>query len=208
MKSHLLIAGPLLASMLAACGTTSNIKPTRTAEALVTVPSAKGKPALDLSGYDKVVVLDYVDATDKSKIKPGDLSTYSDHVTTAAHEFADLIAHKLRATGAFTEVVRGPSPGKALVVSGHITRLTEGNATLRLLIGMGAGSSYFDASTDLADAESGTELGQVATDRNSWVLGGGLAAGQTVQSFMDGAADKIAADLREGKAGIAVAKTH
>jgi Domain of unknown function (DUF4410) len=94
------------------------------------------------------------------------------------------------------------------VVSGHITRLTEGNATLRLLIGMGAGSSYFDASTDLADAESGTDLGQVATDRNSWVLGGGIAAGQTVQTFMEGAADKIAADLREGKVGAAVAKAH
>jgi len=208
MHIHLRNAGPVLALLLAACGTTSNIKPTRTAEAIVTTPAAKEKPALDLSGYDTVVVLDFVDGTDKSRIKPAELVAYSDHVAAATHEFADLIAQKLRATGAFQEVLRGPSPGKALVVSGHITRLTEGNATLRLLIGMGAGSSYFDATTDLADAETGTDLGQVATDRNSWVLGGGIAAGQTVEGFMQGAAEKIATDIHQSKVGQAVAKAH
>ena len=36
---------------------------------------------------------------------------------------------------------------------------------------------------------SGDSLGQVTTDKNRWALGGGIAATQTVQSFMQGAAE-------------------
>jgi uncharacterized NAD-dependent epimerase/dehydratase family protein len=73
---------------------------------------------------------------------------------------------------------------------------------------MGAGSSYFDATTALADAETGASLGLVTTDKNSWALGGGIAAGQTVQSFMQGAAEKIAKELKERKKGATVASRH
>ena len=208
MKIYLCIAGPVMATVLAACGSTTVIKPTREAEATIAAPEPKGKATLDLAGYDKVVVLDFVDAVDKTKIKPADLRAYSDTVATATHTFPDLIAQKLRDTGAYREVVRGPSPGKAVVISGRITRLTEGNSALRLFVGMGAGSAYFDATTDLADAESGSSLGEVATNKNSWVLGGGFAAGQSVQSFMEGAAEKIAQDLHDGKARPTVAKVH
>ena len=165
-------------------------------------------PALDLSGYDRVVVLDFADATDKSKIKPADVRAYTDSVTTALHAFPDLIAQKVRDTGAFQEVLRTAGPGKALSISGRITRLTEGSAAMRLWIGMGAGSSYFEATTELADAESGKALGTIATNKNSWALGGGIAAGQSVQSFMQGAAEKIAAQLRDGKKGTVAAKAH
>ena len=37
-------------------------------------------------------------------------------------------------------------------------------------------------------------LGQIVTDKNSWALGGGLAATQTPEGFMRGAAKKIAAE--------------
>ena len=208
MKSCLRITGLALASVLAACGTTSDIQPSPKPEAVAAAPVQKGKPALDLSAYDKVVVLDFVDATDKSKIKPADVRAYSDTLATAAHSFPDLIAQKVRDTGAFQEVVRGESAGKALVISGRITGLAEGNAALRLFIGMGAGSSHFDATTELADAETNAVLGQLTTDKNSWALGGGLAAGQSVQSFMQGAAEKIAKQIADSKRGPATAKAH
>jgi hypothetical protein len=197
----------MLILALCACGTTSNIKPGPKPDAVAgqTQPAATG---LDLSGYEKIVVLDFTDATDKSKLKPEKVAAYSEAMAAAVRTFPDLIAKKVRETGAFQEVVRGPGAGKALVLSGHIDRLVEGNGALRLLVGMGAGSSYFDATTALADAETGTSLGLVTTDKNSWALGGGIAAGQTVQSFMQGAAEKIAKNLKERKQGATVASRH
>lgn len=208
MKSCIHFAVLALTAMLVACGTTSNIKPSAKPESAVVSPAQKGKAVLDLSGYDKVIVLDFVDATDKGKLKPDEARSYSDTMASAVRSFPDLIAQKVRETGAFQEVVRGPSPGKALSISGRITRLTEGSSSLRLWIGMGAGSSYFEATTELSDAESGESLGLVATDKNSWALGGAIAATQTVQSFMQGAAEKIAVQIRESKKGPTVAKTH
>ena len=141
MNNIVRIAGLALASMLAACGTTGSIQPTAKPQAVVGAPAPKGGVPLDLSGYDRVVVLDVVDATNKSGIKPADLRAYSATMATAVRTFPDLIAQKLR----------GPNPGKALRISGRITRLTDGNSSLRLFIGMGAGSAYFDAATELAD---------------------------------------------------------
>jgi Domain of unknown function (DUF4410) len=202
------IAVPVLAAALAACGTTGDIQPEHRTATALTAPAEKGKPAVDLSGYDRVVVLDFVDATDKGKLKPDEVRAYTDQMATAVHTFPDIIAAKIRDTGAFQEVIRGQSQGKALVISGRITRLEEGSGALRFWVGMGAGSSYFDATTDLSDAASGETLGHVVTDKNSWALGGAIAATQTVQSFMQGAAQKIAAQLRDGKRGQSVASTH
>ena len=208
MANMLRIAPLLAAAALTACGTTGDIQPEHAPPTAVTAPAEKGKVPIDLSGYDKVVVLEFVDGTDKAKLKRGEIGAYTDHMATAVHTFPDIIATKIRATGAFQEVIRGPSPGKALVISGRITRLEEGNGALRLFIGMGAGSSHFEAVTELSDGESAQTLGHVATDKNSWALGGGIAATQTVESFMQGAADKIAAQLRDGKRGPSVASTH
>jgi hypothetical protein len=208
MNSHVRITTVFMFTLaLCACGTTSNIKPSPKPEAVA--GQAQPAPAnLDLSGYEKVVVLDFTDATDKSKLKPDKVAAYSEAMATAVRTFPDLIAQKVRETNAFQEVVRGPGTGKALVVSGHIDRLVEGNGALRLLIGMGAGSSYFEATTGLADEETGNALGLVTTDKNSWALGGGIAASQTVQSFMQGAAEKIAKELQQRKKGAAVASSH
>jgi hypothetical protein len=193
---------------LAACGTTSNLQPSNPVATPASPHALAKTAALDLSGYDKVVVLDFTDATDKTKLKPEDARSYSDSMSTAVRTFADLIAQKIRSTGAFADVIRGGNAdGKALVVSGRITRLVEGNGTLRFFIGFGAGSSYFEATTDVGDVESGQNLGHVVTDKNSWALGGGLAATQTVQSFMEGAATKIATQLKDDKKGIAATKT-
>lgn len=193
------IAVTMLALLLTACGTTSNIQ-------AISKQEASAAPAKEFSSYSKVTVLDFVDATDSSKIKAEQLQTYTDTMKRASQNFADLLAQEIRATGAFAEVVRGSSTGKALMVSGRINRLVEGNAALRFLVGFGAGSSYFDAAVELTDAESGASLGQITSDKKSWVLGGGIAATQTVDSFMKGVAENVATQLRDAKLGKPTAK--
>jgi Domain of unknown function (DUF4410) len=186
---------------LAACGTTSNIKPETTTEAPTATQPAVAK--IDLSSYDRVVVLDFSDATNTIGMKPDQVRAYSDTVATATRTFADLIAQKVRDGKAFHEVLRGPNSGAALVVSGRITRLVEGNSFARLML-PGAGMSHFEATTELTDAATGHVLGHLNTDNKSWALGGGIAASQSVQTFMNEAAEKIALQLKEQKQGSAV----
>jgi uncharacterized protein DUF4410 len=195
MRFHISILVAVIATTIAGCGTTSNIQPAQKPEA--SAKSANDAPVkLNLAPYKKIVVLDFTDATDKSKLNPDELRSYNDMLATDGRVYADLIATKLRDTKAFPDVVRGPSPGKCLVVSGQITRLVEGNAAARFFL-PGAGSSHFEATTDLVDGETGESLGHLTTDKRSWVLGGGLAATQSVQSFMIGAAEKVADQLKE-----------
>ena len=106
-----------LATAIAGCGTTSNIEPDQKPEA--SAKSANDAPVkLNLAPYKRIVVLDFTDATDKSTLKPDELRSYNDMLATDGRVYADLIATKLRDTNAFPDVVRGPSPGKCLIVSG------------------------------------------------------------------------------------------
>lgn len=193
------LGGTLL--VLVGCGSTSQVKPAASSEAVAAAPA----PTMDIRSFDRLVVMDFTDATDKGAIKQKDLEAYNDTVATATRTYADLIAQKLKATGAFAAVERNASAnsgeGRTLLLSGRITRLKEGNAAARLLVGFGAGSSYFDATTTLTDAGSQTQIGTIVTDKNSWALGGAIAATQNVHSFMNGAADKIARELSDLKNG-------
>ena len=148
----------------------------------------EGGTEIDLSGYQRVVVLDMGDGT-KGKDVPD----------FAGSNFADRIAAEIRSTEAFVEVSRDLGDARSVVISGEITRYAEGNPGLKLVIGFGAGSTYFDAVVRFHDSESDELLGELVVDKNSWVLGGGLAAGQSVEQFMKGAAEKIAKELAEAK---------
>ena len=69
----------------------------------------------------------------------------------------------------------------------------------RMFVGLGVGSSYFDAAVEF---KGGTESGLLATqkvDKNSFVLGGGIAANQTPLEFMRQAAKKLATDVTVAK---------
>lgn len=169
----------ILTTTLTACGTMSTIEAPR---------SEAVEPAVDFSAYDHVTVLDFDDATRDSDLPE-----------LAGRDFADQIALSVRDTGAYAEISRETVEGESLVVSGEVTRYAEGNAALRFMIGMGAGSSYFDAVVRFTDSETGEVLGELTVDRNSWVLGGGFAAGQTVEGFMDAAASRVAEELVKAK---------
>ena len=178
-----------LSVLLTGCGTTSNLKP------------VAGANIRSIQKYSRVSVFDFAD---KSNSKTEERSQ---QVQEQGRHFADLIALELENSKAFEKVTRGtaPQPG-SLSVSGDITRCTEGSGSLRFWIGMGAGSSYFDATVQFADADSGEKLGEILVDKNSWALGGGIAAGQTVHSFMEGAAKTVAAQVAKAKADAAAGK--
>ena len=182
----MLVAGAVL---LQGCGTTSGLK------------SADEATVLDFSGYDRVVVLDFADQTNKSGMKADKRVLYEAKTATATRIFAEMIAAEIRKTGAYAEVLREPSGQPAITVSGTIIVYKEGNAAARALIGLGAGSSYFDAEVLFSDLITSERLADVRVDKNSWALGGGLAAGQTVEHFMQGAAKKIARELAQAKSG-------
>lgn len=118
----------------------------------------------------------------------------AEKAASAKTYFADRIAADLRKTGRFASVSRNARPDAAtLVIDGVVTKYVEGNAELRFWIGMGAGSALLEANVDFRD-NKGSPIGTIKVDKNSWALGGAIAAGQNPQLFMDGAADKIAAE--------------
>lgn len=109
--------------------------------------------------------------------------------------FPDHISNEIKKNGSFSSVSRsGKAGADTLVISGDVTRYVTGNAALRFFVGMGAGSSYFDADVHFTDGATGKSLGTIKVDKNSWGLGGGLASGQTPESFMQGSAKKVATE--------------
>jgi opacity protein-like surface antigen len=162
------LAGLLLSS----CGTTSALKGTH------------GEAITSTRKFSKVTVQDF-----QLSIKEPERGS-----NTAPSYFADRIASELKATARFSSVARNAKPGpNTLVITGVITKYEEGNSMLRLFIGMGAGSSFFESDVFFRD-NTGTTVGKIKVDKNSWALGGGIAAAQNPTMFMNGAADKIAAE--------------
>jgi hypothetical protein len=114
----------------------------------------------------------------------------------AALKFADEIANAIRIAKPTADVSRTGNPAEGtLVISGEVTRYVEGSAALRFLVGMGAGSSYFDANVYITDGATGQRLSIIRVDKNSWGLGGGIAATQTVGNFMKQGAKKTASEV-------------
>ena len=179
------VAALAVGMVFSGCGTTSGLK------------STAGGGAFNLAKFDQVLVLDFTNAVPAAKLKPDKVPL----VVAKGRQFADLVTAELVKTKAFTKVARAEAPAAGnLIVGGAITRCTEGSAAARLWIGMGAGSSYFDAQVVLADGATGECLGELVVDKNSWPLGGGLASKQTVDTFMQGAAEKLARELAKAKA--------
>jgi hypothetical protein len=67
------------------------------------------------------------------------------------------------------------------------------------MIGFGAGSSYLDTKIYLINASTNGQIGAIEVDKNSWAFGGAIASSQTVETFMNGAALKIAKELEKSK---------
>jgi len=162
----------LLICLLSSCGSIQTESPSGTSGA-----------SLGAGSFTRVVVKDFADAYPK-----GDAAITGRY----AAKFADQIAAEIRRVKPGAVVTRnGAVSPSTLVVSGEVTRCEEGNAALRVMIGLGAGSCYFDARVRLTDG-SGKALSTVLVDKNSWGGGGLLAGSQTVDTFVAEGAKKAA----------------
>ncbi len=173
MKYILPALAAVASLFLSSCGTTSSLEDTG------------GNVVAGTQRFSKIVVQNYTSSVDDDDggAKVAASGFFPDHIVKQLHDQDKPLA-----------VSRNAKPdADTLVIDGVITRYNEGNAALRLFVGMGAGSSYFDATTRFKDYK-GNVVGQIVTDKNSWALGGGLAASQTTQKFMENAAEKIAAE--------------
>lgn len=133
---------------------------------------------------------------------------YDTQVGIASSRFAMYLERELRAYRMDVDVVRGePRPG-ALFVEGDITRYANGNAALRLFFGFGAGSSYFDAFVRFRDTDSGDVVGTVLVDKNSWPIASGVAAFQTGDAEVLGAAKRVAEEIAFQRGAIARRGSH
>jgi hypothetical protein len=194
VHGHRWLAALMIVSalLLAGCGTTSSLKAAG-GTGSVQVP--------ELSAYARLLVSDFQDeASEKAKPKVKPLVTPK--IQAAQKLFADQIAAVTTAAGGFSEVLRtGGADASTLVLRGAITQYDEGDATLRLLIGFGAGNVNFDARVELYDGGTGNLIGSWLVDKNSWALGGAVAAGQRPEDFMQQAAAKIGTELSAARRG-------
>jgi len=188
---RLFLLVPIVLS-LAACGTTSGFQAAPAAE----------REYIDLTAYQRLLVEDFSDdATHRAK--PEMQPILQPKVMKASTMFPDQVASVVAAEGGFAAVDRSGAGGEGtLVLRGAITQYDEGSATLRWMVGFNAGNVNFDATLQLVDGGSQEVLGTWLVDKNSWALGGGIAATQTPELFMAEAARKIGEELaRSRKAG-------
>ena len=166
-----------VAAIFSSCGTVSDLS---TTGAQATAPT---------TGYDKVLVKDFTHSISDYKVKS--------KVDMATKTLPDAIASELQKGGGFAQVSRSGKPGPStLVIGGNIDQYDDGNAALRLMIGFTAGNSNLDATVNYSDGKTGKSLGTVKADKNSWALGGALAAAQTADSFIDPISKKIATEAK------------
>ena len=169
MKNTFIKFGSALAiGTLVSCGTVSELD----------VKNVRGSKK-----YAKVLVRDFAYKGSAEEVTGPASSTI----------FQNYISDAVKKEGMFGSVARSGKPGAdTLVIDGDVTRYAAGNAALRAMVGLGAGSAYFDADVNFRDGATNQIIGSIKVDNNSWVLGGGLAAGQTPETFMRGAAKKVA----------------
>jgi hypothetical protein len=208
MWRHLVSSSLLL--LISACGTTSGLETpasTAPAEGQAQAKAVAKQPAF-VPLYDNVLVGTFADrATEKVKFKgktPEEIeqnrNAYQSDLETSSVHFSDMIVTEISKTNLYQTVQRGAErKERTLLIDGDITRFDRGDSMARLWIGFGAGSAYFDAVIRARDAMSGEVLGEIVADRNSWALGGGIAAGQSVETFMTDAAKKVATELQKAR---------
>jgi Domain of unknown function (DUF4410) len=109
---------------LTSCGSTSGIKNTQ------------GQAIASTRKFSKVTVQNFKLSLEEPEQNSNAAPAY----------FADRIASEIKKTGRFAAVSRNSKPDEnTLIIDGVITKYREGNSMLRLFVGMGAGSSFFEA---------------------------------------------------------------
>lgn len=203
-----MMAAPLRYSLLtltlalAACGTTSDLQRSTAADAgtSASAADAAGAATPDFARYTEVLVRDFVN---QNSLQPEDAAAreaLAASTDAACKRFADLIAEDLRKGGAFATVRREGEPTpETLVIEGVVSRFDPSNPVKRIVPLVG--SAEFDARVAFLDGQSGAELSFIAVDKNSSLLGGSMAAIQTVDTLLKSAAAKVSRETARAKKG-------
>ena len=164
---------PLLSLLFCSCGTISHMEPTG---------------ASQNKKFSKVIVRDFSANQFGYEVKS--------KVEMAKKSFPDKIAGELQKKARFSKISRsGTADSDTLVIDGIITDYDDGNAFARFMVGMGAGTARFNATVNFRDGYN--RIGSIDVDKNSWILGGSLAATQTAETFIPGAAKKVAVEANK-----------
>jgi hypothetical protein len=179
----------ILLLILTSCGSTSQMRNAQKMDA----------PRPDLSSYHTIIINDFSDGVSKDQKDA--------KIIEGGKRFADMIATEIKSKNAFNKVERNiESTDDALLIDGKITQYEEGNPAMRAMIGLGAGSSHFDAEVFFKDNKTKKILSDIKVDQMSWALGGIMAATQDVKSHMMAASTKIASELVAAKGNSNIAK--
>jgi hypothetical protein len=156
----------------------------------------------EIARYDRVVVGEFAANDTRRTRGPAHAQRRAAQVEAGRIAFAQQIAQALRETDAFDEVLEGEGEGagRALEIVGSIDVWEPGNLAVRLVLGF-AGKSRFDATVQMRDRETGTVLGRLRVDRNSWPLpiGTFTNVAQSVEFHMRLAAERVAQELARAK---------
>ena len=179
--------------ILSGCGSTSQMRNAQKSDNNQGSNNSKNivnRP--DLSKYTYVIVNDFGDGVSKSHD--------DSNIISEGKRFADIISSSIKSKNLFDKIERNTnSPESALLIDGNITQYEEGNVALRTLIGLGAGSSHFDAKVNIKDNITKELLAEIDVDQMSWALGGIMAGSQDVKSHMNLSAKKIADEVAIAK---------
>lgn len=183
--------------LLSACGTTSGFqKPTTEKNA-----SQNFEKRLSIANYDRLVIGNFIaaDGVEDASQK----TNSSKHVTAEQvnQMFRKALEKEIAEANLFSEIIMQSENEvtDALLLNGQLLRFQEGDAAARMLLGLGAGMSHFDAKVVLSDAASGEVIGEFIIDKNSWALGGFIAWKQDLNAHMRSAATKITKELKMNK---------
>lgn len=153
-----------------------------------------------IADFDRVIVADFVVNDTRPAKDAAQAAERAANIEAGRKAFAEKIVEEIRATGAFAEVARAKMPAPALQITGSIDLWEPGNVAARSLVGF-VGKSEFNATIVISDLETGTELGRILVDRNSWPLP--IAAStnvvQSVEFLMHQSAKRVATELATAK---------
>jgi hypothetical protein len=154
----------------------------------------ESRATADLRGYDRIVIEAPVAALQKPPKDPEELAATTARIAERGAEFADDLARRLRASGAFAAVSREPLAGRALVLRGRVLRFRDANIAQRV-VGLFQGARL-EVAFEVVDGETGALLGRAEAD-----FSGGLRPGswtnlvRSMDGFINGTAARLHDEL-------------
>ncbi len=142
------------------------------------------------------VVTIKADSAQISGDKSGDAGRVESIKSEIAGRFNREIAEHLRRKG-FKAVAVESMPSSGIVLAGKVTKIENGSAAARMLVGMGAGSANMFTDFKLMDAATQKLLGKFEIIATSGGNSGWQAAGSYLNAHIKDGAEKTAEYIAE-----------